>query len=91
MSNTSMNIRMDSEIKGQAQKIFAELGLDMTTAVNLFLRQSIRVQGIPFDLRLETPNAETRAAIEEVQRMKVDPSLGKTYTNVDEMMKELLR
>ncbi len=38
----------------------------------------------------ETPNAETIAAIEEVQRMKANPSIGKTYTNVDEMMKELL-
>lgn len=41
-------------------------------------------------IRYETPNAETIAAIEEVQKMKADPSIGKTYTSVDEMMKELL-
>ena len=41
-------------------------------------------------IRYETPNSETIEAIEEVQRMKADPSIGKTYTNVDEMMKELL-
>jgi len=53
MSNTSMNIRMDSEIKRQAQELFAQFGLDMTTAVNMFLRQSIRQRGIPFAIQLD--------------------------------------
>ena len=53
MTNTSMNIRMDSEVKRQAQELFAKFGLDMTTAVNMFLRQSIRQQGIPFVLQLD--------------------------------------
>ena len=53
MSNTSMNIRMDIDVKKQAQELFAQFGLDMTTAVNMFLRQSIRQQGIPFTLQLD--------------------------------------
>ena len=53
MANTSMNIRMDSDVKRQAQVLFAQFGLDMTTAVNMFLRQSIRQQGIPFALQLD--------------------------------------
>ena len=53
MERTSMNIRMDSEIKRQAQDLFAQFGLDMTTAVNMFLRQSIRQRGIPFALQLD--------------------------------------
>ena len=53
MPNTSMNIRMDSDVKKQAQELFAQFGLDMTTAVNMFLRQSIRQQGIPFVLQLD--------------------------------------
>ena len=53
MPNTSMNIRMDSEIKKQAQELFAQFGLDMTTAVNMFLRQAIRQRGIPFSIQLE--------------------------------------
>jgi len=48
-----MNIRMDSDVKKQAQELFAQFGLDMTTAVNMFLRQSIRQQGIPFTLQLD--------------------------------------
>ncbi|MCL2566400.1 MAG: type II toxin-antitoxin system RelB/DinJ family antitoxin [Defluviitaleaceae bacterium] len=53
MPNTSMNIRMDSEVKKEAQELFAQFGLDMTTAVNMFLRQSIRQRGIPFALQLD--------------------------------------
>jgi len=51
--NTSMNIRMDKEVKKQAQELFAQFGLDMTTAVNMFLRQSIRQRGIPFALQID--------------------------------------
>ena len=53
MANTSMNIRMDGDVKRQAQELFAQFGLDMTTAVNMFLRQAIRQQGIPFALQLD--------------------------------------
>ena len=53
-TTTSMNIRTDSEVKMQAEKLFAEFGLNMTTAVNMFLRQAIRKQAIPFELSLET-------------------------------------
>ncbi|MDR1709904.1 MAG: type II toxin-antitoxin system RelB/DinJ family antitoxin [Candidatus Accumulibacter sp.] len=57
---THINIRTDSEIKEQAQALFARLGLDMTTAVNLFLRQTLREQAIPFGISLHP--AENRAA-----------------------------
>ena len=62
MSNTSMNIRMDSDVKRQAQELFAQFGLDMTTAVNMFLRQSIRQQGIPFALQLDPFYSEVNQA-----------------------------
>ena len=90
MATTSMNIRMDSSIKRDAQQIFAELGMYMTTAVNIFLRQAIRERGLPFEVKLDTPNADTLDALEEVRQMKQNPEFGKTYTDVDVMMKELL-
>ena len=90
MANTSMNIRMDAEVKKKAEALFSEIGMTMTTAINIFLKQSIRQNGIPFDVTLRVPNAETIEAIEEVRAMKKNHSLGKTYTNVDDMMKELL-
>ena len=53
MSKTSMSIRLDSEVKEQAQQVFNHLGMDMTTAINIFLRQAIQYQGLPFDVRLD--------------------------------------
>ncbi len=90
MSTTSMNIRMDSAVKKQAQELFAALGMDMTTAVNIFLRQSIRRQGLPFSVTLNGPNSETLEAIAEVREMKKHPEQYKGYTDVDAMMKDML-
>ncbi len=65
MAKTNMNIRMDSEIKKQAEQIFSEFGINMTTAINIFLRQAIRENGLPFQLKLYSPNAITIEAINE--------------------------
>ena len=70
----NLNIRIDKAIKDQAEEIFNELGLNMTTAVNMFLRTAIREHGIPFELKLEVPNDTTAAAIEEGRKMMNDPS-----------------
>ena len=88
MAKTSMNIRMDNEIKQQAKQLFAEFGLDMTTAVNIFLRQSIREHKIPFEIKLTVPNAETLAAIEEGERLLNDPKI-KRFASVEELFEEL--
>ena len=81
---TNLNIRTDKEIKMAAEKIFEELGLNMTTAVNIFLRQSIRENGIPFDLRLDVPNDTTAAAIAEGRRLAQDIN-AKGYSNMDDL------
>jgi len=65
LANTSMNIRMDTEVKRQAEALFGEIGMNMTTAINIFLKQSIRENGIPFEIKINQPNSETRAAINE--------------------------
>lgn len=90
MTPVSTNIKIDPVLKKEAQELFEKLGLNLSTAVNIFLRQSVREQGIPFYISAEEPNRETREAIEEVRQMKKDPSLGKRYTDVDEMMRDLL-
>lgn len=90
MSNINVTIRMDEELKKEADALFAELGVNLSTAFNIFVRQAVREQAIPFVIAKHTPNAETLAAIEEVRKMKADPSIGKIYDNVDQMMEELL-
>ena len=84
MATTNLNIRTDKEIKDQADRIFSELGLNMTTAINMFLRTTIRENGIPFSLKLDMPNATTAAAIEEGRRIASDRSV-KGYTNIDDL------
>ena len=74
MATTNLNIRIDKAIKDQAEEILNELGLNMTTAVNMFLRTAIREHGIPFELKLEVPNDTTATAIEEGRKMMKDPS-----------------
>lgn len=86
---TNISIRLDVELKRQAEQLFSDLGMNMTTAFNIFLRQAVRQQRIPFDIALEVPNPETIAAMEEAERISRDPSV-KGYTDVDQMMKELL-
>ena len=73
MATTNLNIRTEKAIKDQAEEIFNELGLNMTTAVNMFLRTAIREHGIPFELKLEVPNDTTAAAIEDGRKMMKDP------------------
>lgn len=65
MAPTNLNIRTDKDIKDQAEAIFNELGLNMTTAINMFLRTAIREHGILFDLKLDVPNETTAAESEE--------------------------
>lgn len=83
-ATTNLNIRTDKEIKEQAEQIFSELGLNMTTAINMFLRSTIRENGIPFALKLDVPNEVTAAAIEEGRRIAHDNSV-KGYTSIDEL------
>ena len=83
-TTTNLNIRIEKDIKEAAEEIFNELGLSMTTAVSMFLRQTIRTNGIPFELKLNTPNAITVAAIEEGRRIAKDPNV-KGYNNMDDL------
>ena len=84
---SNVSFRIDSDLKAQADTLFAALGLNMTTAFNIFLRQSVRQGCIPFDITLDTPNAETVAALLEARQMMADPDT-KKY-NVEDALKEL--
>ena len=86
METTNLNIRIDKAIKDQAEQIFNELGLNMTTAVNIFLRTTIREHGIPFELKLEVPNEITAAAIEEGRKLAYDKS-EKGYHSTEQLKK----
>ena len=84
MASTNLNIRTDRDIKEQAEQIFNELGLSLSTAINMFLRTAIRENGIPFSLKLEEPNEITAAAIEEGRRIANDPSV-RGYHSIEDL------
>ena len=86
MATTNLNIRIDSDLKKQAEQIFSELGLNMSTALNVFLRQTVRSNGIPFEMRLDVPNEETLAAINDVNLRR---NMSKPFNNVKALMEDL--
>ncbi len=90
MARTSTNISLDPQLKHDSQKLFADLGLDFSTAITLFLKQSLRVQGLPFAVTRENPNAETIAAMNEYYEMKAHPEKYKRYSSFKDAMDEVL-
>lgn len=90
MATTNISIRMDSDLKSQADALFSELGMNLSTAFNIFVRQSLRDGGIPFEIKMDQPNKETMAAMLEAERIVKDPNV-KHYSDVEEALRELKR
>lgn len=88
MANTNYTVRIDSEIKEQAEALFEELGMSLSTALNIFLRQSLREGGLPFTVQTHKPNKKTIAAMLEAERIAKDPSV-KGYNNLDDLFADL--
>lgn len=85
MSKTSMSIRLDSEVKEQAQQVFSNLGMDMTTAINIFLRQAIQYQGLPFDVRLD----ENRKLLQVLTDLNQNRNMSQSFDSVSDLMEDL--
>ena len=90
MSKVSTNISIDAETKVKAQAMLADLGLDLSTAVNIFLKQMLYEGGIPFSITREVPNNLTLEAMKEAQEMLRSPEKYKRYDSVDSMMEDIL-
>ena len=78
------------DLHRSSQELFADLGIDLSTAITLFLKQSLRVQGLPFAVTRENPNAETAAALNEYVEMKARPEKYKRYASLQDAMNEVL-
>ena len=90
MANSDINVRVDSELKSQAEALFADLGLNMSTAITMFLKSAVTHDGLPFEGKRSVPNAETRAALAEYSEMKRDPAAYKRYDSFDDALAEVL-
>ena len=87
---TNISIRMDVDLKDAAEELFDELGLTLSAAFNIFVRQSLRERAIPFTITEITPNQETVNAMLEAKRIARDPNV-KKYSDVEEALQELKR
>lgn len=89
MAKVSTSISIDADLKREAQELFDDLGLDMSTAITIFLKQSVMRDGLPFEVSREKPNAETLAAMREAEDMRKHPEKYKSYHSFSELQQEL--
>ena len=85
----NVNVRINNDIKANAENVFKRLGITPTTAITLFYNQVIRTNSIPFELKADVPNDVTKKAINELDDMKKNPDKYKSYKKVDELMEAL--
>ncbi|HKM08229.1 MAG TPA: type II toxin-antitoxin system RelB/DinJ family antitoxin [Sphaerochaeta sp.] len=87
--NSNINIRMDKMLKSQFEEVVSELGLNVSTAVNIFARQVIRQGRIPFEISLDIPNKETIKAMREAEQIASDTAVKGSH-DVDSLFNDLL-
>lgn len=86
----NITVWVDDDLKRQSEELLRDLGLDLSTAVTAFLKQSVREQAMPFQLCREVPNAVTLAAMKEVDDMAAHPEKYPVYHDIESLMEELL-
>lgn len=86
MAQATLSIRVDSQLKKDFDYFCQDMGMNMTTALSVFMRQAVRENRIPFEIKGDIPNAETVKAIKETEK---GIGLSKSYSSVDEMMEDL--
>ncbi len=89
MAKVTTSISIDADIKEKAQSLFADFGLDLSTAVNIFFRQAVRENRIPFSIQREVPNADTIAAMKEAEEMAKNPAAYPSYHSFAELLHEV--
>ena len=89
MAQTNLNIRMDAETKRAFEAFCNEIGMTVSTAINIFAKTVVREQRIPFELTVETPNRETIDALQEFDEMINNPEKYKRYSSFSEAIDKI--
>ncbi|MDR0322031.1 MAG: type II toxin-antitoxin system RelB/DinJ family antitoxin [Treponema sp.] len=89
LKTSNLNIRIDPQTKQGAERLFSTFGITISDAVNIFLRQSLLVGGLPFEMKQPRYNAETEAAMQEARDITSGKKKSKGYSGVDELFAEL--
>ena len=86
---SSINVNVPTEVKDEATSLFNSLGLNMSTAINMFLKKAIYERGIPFEVK-QQPSKEFKEALNELDYMEKHPEQYKVYHDVDKMFEDIL-
>lgn len=90
MATTKINVSVDERTKKEVEILLDEMGLNMTTAINIYLKRILMEQSIPFEVSAKTPNATTIAAMDEFEEMKKNPEAYKRYPSFKAALNEVL-
>lgn len=88
-NTTNLNVRVDANLKQECDMLFKDLGLNMSTAINMFLTQCIKTSSIPFSIKEPELNKDLLKALEEAEYMKKHPSEYKSYDNINDLFEVL--
>ncbi len=88
-NTTNLNVRVDATLKKESDMLFKDLGLNMSTAINMFLTKCVNTASIPFTIEQPKPSRSLKKALKEVKKMEKHPEKYKTYHNVDELFEDL--
>lgn len=86
----NINIRVDNTLKKEASELFNDLGLNLSTAINIFLTQCVKEQAIPFEIKQPKPSRRLKKALKEAEKIINDPNRN-TYNNVDKLFEDLTK
>lgn len=89
MATANINVRVDANLKKEAESLFNDLGLNMSSAITMFLKSAVNHDGIPFEVRRIRPNSETRKALAEYDEMKAHPEKYKRYHTFAELVEDV--
>ncbi|MBP3921033.1 MAG: type II toxin-antitoxin system RelB/DinJ family antitoxin [Bacilli bacterium] len=88
-NTTNLNVRVDSTLKQESDMLFKNLGLNMSTAINMFLTKCVKTSSIPFKIEEPKPSKEFAEALKEVDYMMKHPEKYKKYNSVEELFEDL--
>ena len=88
MATTNLCIRIDTETKKQAEELFGNLGMNISTAFSIFVKQALRVRGIPFAITEDVSEADHYSALQEARKIARNPKI-KGYMDVEEALRAL--
>lgn len=88
-NTTNLNVRVDSTLKKESDMLFKDLGLNMSTAINMFLTQCVKTSSIPFNISEPKPSRQLKRALKEAEHIAKHPERYKSYDNIDDLFKDL--